>query len=576
MMALQRTSLNAKIRALSVNPFASRLGILLKTYCSGNVKGALPSSSRQDAGSTQGPSLLLSRAVNLPLIYAPNTLNLKEGLFEKPFFYRNEKKKKKRKPGKGWSTSKKKESTVRQEEVVLSARNHESKTIQEAIRIFNTIPNDEKNLDKSYLLKAKEKSSSDLINELRNNQAHVLGLSDAELTSRYDFLHSHGLSKVDALKIAIVFPSFLSIESENVEKFLKLFLSFKIDVPRLLQHFPFVFGLNYNDVVRKLEHLGSIGLKKKDVSDLVNQNPILICFDVSDSAKSALKFATGFPGWKSSAGKSSFIESLLKTSLGAVSTKYETDENFTSVASFAVELHVQVSEIFKKCPRLFSTDKEQLTRTLHLLGDEPFFFDTEDMASFIQKYPDIFLQLDQKDVKEKIQRIYKTLGEQAELHNILQHSPKMIIESTCVEKRIELFQAWGFTADNIGYLMNRSPILFIENRVVENLEERLQFILGHGDLTAADVMKFPTCLQMRIVMLRCKIGFIRSVAPDALRNFSLQEIFTAKNHSFAVDICSSSVEQFYSYLKENFPVSDQEWIKKKEKQRVTKPEKESL
>ena len=527
--------------------------------------------------SNNGPNSNADRAtvsckceLNTPLVYTTSKVTDIEELLEKPFIFRSEKKRKKpKKKSKAVSVRAKEKGNGKPED--LRPSENDCATIKSAVEIFNSIPKEERESVKRNLIKAKDKKSVELVELLRNNQAHILGLSDAELKSRYEFLCEHGISKAEALNIALQFPMGLSFQNSNVENLVKLFVSYKLPLLKFFTHHPYLFSLSHSEVLKKLDHLGSVGLRKKDVSDLINANPIILSFGLSESAKHALKVCTNMSGSKGPAWKSHFIKSLVRTSLvGDVATKYEFDNNFGSMTSFLEDLNVPVGEIFQDCPELFSLDKDKLLRTTHVLGDAPFFFDTEDIGKFIQKHPEIFLQLDNEMVNARIIRIYEKLGEDAQLHDIMQATPKMLTASSCIESRIALLTKWNFTTKHIGYLMKTFPILFYDNRVVENLEDRLEFLLGSEDLNAEDIMKFPFCLQMRLVILKCKIGFIRIHNPKALKKSSLQEIFTAKDEEFVTNICISELQTYNNYMMANFSEADQIWMKNKGRPQVRK------
>eukprot|EP00112_Aurelia_sp_Birch-Aquarium-sp1_P010370 Seg2217.6 transcript_id=Seg2217.6/GoldUCD/mRNA.D3Y31 product="hypothetical protein" protein_id=Seg2217.6/GoldUCD/D3Y31 len=504
--------------------------------------------------------------LNTPLVYATSKVTDIGELLEKPFIFRSEKRRKRSKK-KSKAVRAKEKSNAQPED--LKASENDCATIKSAVEIFNSIPKEERESGKRNLIKAKEKKSIELVGLLQNNQAHILGLSDTELKSRYEFLCEHGIRKAEALNIALQFPMALSFQNSNVENLVKLFASYKLPLLKIFTHHPYLFSLSHSEVLKKLDHLGSIGLRKKDVSDLINANPIILCFGLNETAKHALKICTNISGSKGPAWKSHFIQSLVRTSLaGDMATKYEFDNNFGSVTFFLEGLSVPDGDIFERCPVFFSLDKDKLLRTTHILGDAPFFFDTEDIGKFIQKHPEIFLQLDDEDTKARIIRIYEKLGEDAELHDIMQATPKMLTSSSCVESRIALLAQWKFTNKHIGYLMKTFPILFYHNRVVENIEDRLEFLLGNEDLYAEDIMKFPFCLQMRLVILRCKIGFIRIHNPQALKTSSLQEIFTAKDEEFVLNICSSNLQTYTNHMMENFSEADQIWMKSKGRPQV--------
>ena len=508
-----------------------------------------------------------------PFIFADERLGMSRELVERPFIFSASRKKKRKK--------KKQRSTKAREYVANLSCNlmqieNDSASVVQAIEIFNSIPSGERKSTNQASIRRKEISTSSLINELRKSKPHILGLEGEELKSRYNYLCSLGIERINALQIAISFPSFLTLQNSNVGSLVKLFSSYKIDLAKVFFNFPYAFGLPYNEVVKKLDHLGSIGLKKKDVSALVNNNPNVICFEINESGKAALKFATGCSGWTNLTSKSSFIEGLIRTATQEQCSKYEFNDNFTSVAEFLTELQIPMNDIFRKDPTFFSYDKEKLLEVVHYLGGSPFFFDGVAVGEFIQKYPDVFLQFGRKEVKDQINHVWKELDEEADLYEILQTSPRMLTESYCLLDRIDLFKHWSFKTGHIIYLMKKFPILFIENRVVENLEDRLQFLLGSGDISVQDIMKFPFCLQLRIVLIRCKVGFIRRKDPDIFKSTGLKEIFTSKLENFAVDICSASLTEFHEFMKSNFSPSDQEWILRKGKPREIEALKESF
>ena len=518
-------------------------------------------------------SHLVEQTKELPFLYAYQRLDIGKALFEQPFVYRPESKKKKRKrKQKVAKGSEKIQETVSD----LTINADDSATVTQAVKIYNSIPQGERIHDSENFSKVKDKSPLDLINQLRNSKPHILGLAGNEFKSRYDYLSSLGIEKTEALRIALDFPSFLNLQNNNVANLIKLYSGYKVDLPKMFCNFPFAFSLPYIEVVKKLDHLGSVGLKKKDVSALLNNNPNIICFELNEVAKTALKFSTSFSGWKSSAAKSNFIESLLRTAGQEQFYKYEFDDNFASASSFLTELNIPINDLFRKCPNFFSTDKDEIYHIMCYLGGAPFYFDAEDVGKFLQKFPSVFLQLGDEKVKDQIDYVCKNLGKDADLYELIQTSPKMLTDSDCLKGRIELFQHWNFKSSHISYLMKKFPILFIENRVVENLEDRLQFLLSNGDLSVNDVMKFPFCLQMRIVLLRCKIGFIRNKKPEVLKTTGLQEIFTAKVEKFVIDICSATFSEFFDFMKSNFSNADQEWIKRKGKPREIKALSESF
>lgn len=557
-LALRNTNsfkLLSHTSAVSPGLRASRLRLLARNNNNGN-----------DMAATTRPG-------EVPYIYANQSFNIDKELLEGPFIFRSERKRKR------W---KKKQKNVKVKENPnefvedLVKREGDCRTVAQAISLFNSISQDERKPEKETSLRTRNRPTHLLIDELRGRNPHILGLQSEELLGRFKFLSSLGLSQNEALKIAVSFPSFLTLQNANVGNLIKIFLNYKVDLAKLVSSFPFIFSLPYNEVAKKLDHLGSLGLKKKDVSALVNDNPNIICFELNESSKAALKFSTGFSGWKSMTSKSNFIEGLLRTAAQEQCTKYEFDDNFTSVASFLTEINVAVNDIFRKCPTFFSADKEKILDIVHYLGGSPFFFDADEIGEFIKKFPDIFLQLSERKVKEQIDYVWKELSEDAELYELLQNSPKMLTESECLKDRVELFKEWSFKSIHIGYLMKKFPILFIENRVVENLEERLDFLLGNNDLSVHDVMKFPFCLQMRIVLIRCKIGFIRMKNPEILKTTGLQEIFTSKLDKFVEKICTSSLSEFHDYMKINFSNADQDWIKRKGKPRDIKALSESF
>ena len=508
-----------------------------------------------------------------PFLFASHLPAIDKAQIERPFIFRSEKKKKRKKRKQSNTRSKEREQDITKN---LIENEDDNATVRQAIELFNAIPQEERKYENEISLKKKDKYLFALINELRRSKSHIVGLPGNELRDRYEFLCGHGIERIDALEIALGFPSFLNLQGDNVGNLIKLYSSYKVDLHRLFCNFPFVFSLPYNEVVKKLEHLGSIGLKKRDVTALIKNNPSVVCFELNDSAKTALKFSTSFSGWKSLADKSSFIESLLRTAGQEQYHKYNFNDNFTSVASLLAELNAPIDDVFLKCPDFFSANRDKIIRIVHYLGDSPFFFDADDAGRFIQKFPDIFLQLDDEKVKNQINYVWENIGREIDFFELLQTSPKMLTESECLKDRVELFKLWNFTSSHIGYLMKRFPILFIENRVVENLKDRLEFLLNYGDLSVSDVMKFPFCLQLRIVLLQCKIGFIRSKDPGILKRTGLQEIFTVSLDTFAIDICSSNLSEFSDFMKKNFSSAEQEWIQKKGKPREIKAISESF
>ena len=513
------------------------------------------------------------RSKEPPFLFASRLLAIDKAQIERPFIFSSDKRKKRKKRKQNSIRGKEREQDITND---LIENEEDNATVRQAIELFNAIPQEERKCESEISLKKKEKFLLPLINELRRSKSHIVGLPGNELRNRYEFLCSHGIERVDALEIAIGFPSYLNLQGDNVGNLIKLYSSYKVDLHRLFCNFPFVFSLPYNEVVKKLEHLGSIGLKKRDVSALIKNNPSVVCFELNDAAKTALKFSTSFSGWKSLADKSSFIESLLRTAGQEKYHKYEFNDNFTSVASLLAELSAPIEDVFLKCPGFFSTGTDKIMRIVHYLGDSPFFFDADDAGRFIQKFPDTFLQLDDEKVKNQINYVWENLGREIDFFELLQTSPKMLTESECLKDRVELFKLWNFASSHIGYLMKRFPILFIENRVVENLTDRLEFLLNYGDLSVSDVMKFPFCLQLRIVLLQCKIGFIRSKDPGILKRTGLQEIFTASLDTFAIDICLSNLSEFSDFMKKNFSSAEQEWIQKKGKPREIKAISESF
>ena len=547
--------------------------ILFSRFCQATADGLAPkdipemTKTRPFASSPDGHSN------EPPFLFSSQCLDVERAQIERPFLFRLERKKKKKKKRQKSAKDYDREQDVTSD---LIESEDDNVAVRQAIEIFNTIPPGGRKSENDFSSKRKDKFLFSLIDEFRKSKSHILGLPGDELKSRYDFLCSHGVKQIDALEISLGFPSYLTLQDNNIVKLINLYAAYKVDLRRLFCNFPFVFSLQYHDVLRKLDHLGSIGLKKKDVGALLENNPSLICFELNDATKIALKFSTSFSGWKSPAAKSTFIESLFRTVAQEHYHMYEFDDNFTSVASILSELNVPVNDIFLKYPDLFSTCKGKILNIVHYLGDSPFFFDADDTGRFIQKFPDIFLQLDDEKVKQQINYAWKELGRDIDFYELLQTSPKMLMESECLRDRVELFKHWSFKSSHIGYLMKKFPILFIENRVVENLKDRLDFLLGCGDLSVSDVMKFPFCLQLRIVLLRCKIGFIRSKDPEILKRTELQKIFTAKLDTFAINICSSTLSELNDFMKQNFSIADQEWIQRKGKPREIKAISESF
>ena len=549
--------------AISPDAVSSRLCQAIGYGCSMTVAPKTRPVASCSTGQTREP----------PFVFASQWLYIEKAQIERPFIFRTDRKKKRKKRKQKSIRVKEKEHDVTHD---LIGNIHDNDVVRTAIEIFNAIPQEERNLESGTSLKKKDKSLFIFIDEIRKSKSHILGLPGNEVRSRYEFLCKYGIEKIDSLEIAIGFPSFLSLQDDNVGNLIKLYSTYKIDLPRLFCNFPFVFSLPYNEVLKKLDHLGSIGLKRKDVSALIRINPSFLCFEINDTAKAAIKFSTSSSGLKSLATKSNFIESLLRTAAQEQYHMYEFDGNFASIASFLTELNVPVNDVFLKRPDFFSNSKTKIVGIVHYLSGSPFFFDAEDTGRFIQKFPDTFLQLHDQDVKDQINFVWENLGKDIDFYELLQTSPKMLTESECLRERVELFQKWNFSSGHIGYLMKKFPILFIENRVVENLKDRLHFLLNFGDLSVDDVMKFPFCLQLRIVLLRCKIGFIRSKDPGILKRPGLQEIFMASLDTFIVDICSSSLSEFHDFMKRNFSIAEQEWIQKKGRPRDIKAITESF
>ncbi len=156
----------------------------------------------------------------------------------------------------------------------------------------------------------------------------------------------------------------------------------------------------------------------------------------------------------------------------------------------------------------------------------------------------------------------ETLGDESELYEIIQATPRMFTHSACLESRIALFVKWKFTSKQISNLMKRCPLFFYENRVVENLGERLEFLLGSKDLNVNQIMKFPSCLQMRLAVLTCKIGYIRSHKPEILKAKDLQVILMSPHDKFAVELCGTSLQSFHDYIDDNFSSTDANLVKK--------------
>eukprot|EP00794_Sanderia_malayensis_P007080 gene7080-7877_t len=493
---------------------------------------------------------------NTPVIFANSKLGNIPKFIEKPYIYRYRSQRKKQR------IDKSSKNNICSELELMTDKQHP--TIQLAFQLYNSSIEESKGLKKRPSKAWKPKSPHELLNDhFLKNQAHLLGLTESELKSRVDFLCNIGLDKSDSLTVALHFPSSLHLNTNEVKVLAKLYAAYKVNLTKVFTMYPFIFGLKLEDVSKRLNYLATTGLKKKEIGNLINSNPIILCFDLNAPSKDSVQFCSDLSNWKSSAGKSLFIEAILKNSLSERAVKYEFNEMFESIASFLEQLKVPVSNVFKQCPEFFSTPMDLIYRVMHYLTDSPFFFDVEALSKFIHKHPDIYLQLDKEEVKSKIQRIYDILGDESELFEIMQATPKMFVYSQCVENRIHLFLKWKFTAKHIAQLMKKFPLFFYDNRVVENLDERLEFLLGANNLQVSQIMKFPSCLQLRIAVLVCRIGYVQSFKPDVLQGVNLQKLFSAKDKEFAVDICSTTLETFYQYVDENFSPVEVKLIKKK-------------
>ena len=381
----------------------------------------------------------------------------------------------------------------------------------------------------------------EIVEKFCQSPKQVLGLSLDEFKRRVEVLQGLDINPEDALVIATIYPSCLSLESPTLFPMVSLLKRFGCYLPKHFMKNPHVFSLDAKACESNLEQLRETGLTSENIGNLIDVNPIVLTATLSKEAKD---FAAHAKNYQSS---SNIVRLALKSSLLKSGEKVSQNEDFEDVVSFLNELKIDLSKLMQKCPEFFCTSCSQLLETYQFLSGAPLYCEKSHIKKLVTSNPHGFLQMNKSSFQQSITSLSKIIDSNIKLYFLLQKSPMLFVDSSSILlQRIELLETYGFSQKEIAGLLERAAFVFCDEKssTSSNLEKKLQILLAENDITTAQVCKSAFILRTPLDKIHKRLFFIRCRKPDVLKRASLNEILFSNNDVFISDICQSSLKEY--------------------------------
>ena len=403
--------------------------------------------------------------------------------------------------------------------------------------------NDIENFDSNYL--------SDLSQNLKFIQHRpptAFGFSAKEIENRFHKLTGLGFSDQEALLVAMKFPSYLSLDSPSLKNLVQLFKDYNFNVTKLIINHPYVLSLDLKVIAKTIEMLLSRGMTEKQIRDVAEVNPLILCFGLNKSSSRFLEYSF-------IEKKESFPDSVLMSAFDrCIGVNHPTGMHFEGAVSFLEQLQIPFLDILNKCPVFFDTEEKILNEVMSFLTGPPLFLEVETLQQFISDYPESYIKFGQKSTRDKLLLTQRLLDDDSLLYTVVIKSPVLFTESDVLNRRIQLLHKYGFETFQIAILLKKFPDLFCQTKQGSSLGAKLKFLLRSKppDLTVDDIITFPYILVADVVTLKLRVGLVRKTDPNILtmkEYIPLSDIITWSDGDFATGICGISLQEYQNYVK---------------------------
>lgn len=390
---------------------------------------------------------------------------------------------------------------------------------------------------------------------LRSGTRQCLGVTAHLLEQRLKFLHGIGIKGKDALIIALEFPAFLSWDSPNFGKILKVLTELKCDIVRLLCRKPYVFGLDFERVTENVKKLANAGVSEEIIGKLVTFHPLILSFPLRDESMDIIKVLLDYHNnipttegdFEEGFNTEEAVLNLLLQPLEKTQEQVNFQEKFQHVVSFLRDLQVSPLIVAAKNPSIFHTDISTLQNAVEFFTSKPLLLEMEVIQHLLTSRSEIFVNFDDDTMRTRVQLIYGIVRSPTALYNLILDQSSFVFDKgdTTMEDIIQWFRDMGVEDKKLRDLLTLKNCFSLKKR---EMEEKLEYLLSLKGVTMEAVRSHPVCLLKPLTHLKHRAEFLSAMKPDVLVNKDLGQIMLTKNKEFAKEVCGLSLEQFAELL----------------------------
>eukprot|EP00041_Stephanoeca_diplocostata_P019707 m.428435 g.428435 ORF g.428435 m.428435 type:complete len:510 (-) comp21378_c1_seq8:67-1596(-) len=256
----------------------------------------------------------------------------------------------------------------------------------------------------------------------------VVGITVEDVVERATTLKSLiDLTDIEATRLALTVPFISDVSiTENGVRVAKLLQEHGVDIAEVLGTQPGLLYVPESLVQSRLDDLLAVGILPKDLERIITANPAVLCHNVK---KDVFRLAKYFNIEHDS--KSTMYTTIMRALRRQLPLRLigKSDEaKLRTIWNRLKDFQISVWVKQEKCSvtRLLKETSDSIEVKLALLQERPLCLDLVEQSQFIAEDPQVFVDLDQGTMRDRVRHLRTYLGDIRELRETVIRHPVLV------------------------------------------------------------------------------------------------------------------------------------------------------